>query len=280
MPDSVRWLTAWNWEPSVLLGLILFCSAYWISIGPRRHRFANSLPVAPRQIALFVAGAVAIFVALVSPLDAIGDHFLFSFHMTQHLLLTLVMPPLLLLGIPGWMLTPILRFRFFYAPARFFTAPLIALALFNVVFALYHVPALYDLTLRDHNIHIVAHFLLMASAVITWMPIVSPTRELPRLPYSAQILYLFAQSIPPTILGAIITFAESILYPTYAAAPRVFGISALEDQQWAGLIMWIPGAAIYLIALTIVFFRWFGKTDASSQDLQGRRDLEGLSKME
>ncbi|MBI3912716.1 MAG: cytochrome c oxidase assembly protein [Chloroflexi bacterium] len=270
MPESVRWLTAWDFEPSILIGLLLICSAYFASLGPLRRRFANSSPPEPRQIALFLAGAVAILLALVSPIDEIGDHYLFSFHMTQHLLLTMVMPPLLLLGIPGWMLAPFLRYRFFYAVGRSLTRAIPALLLFNVFFAFYHIPALYDLTLRDHNIHIVVHLFLMATALIAWMPICSPTPELPRLPFAAQILYLFIQAIPPTILGAVITFGTGILYPTYARAPRLFGMSALEDQQWAGMIMWIPGAGIYLTALTIVFFKWFGKTD-SGQTLEGSK---------
>ncbi|MBI3537244.1 MAG: cytochrome c oxidase assembly protein [Chloroflexi bacterium] len=265
MPADFNWLSVWNWEPSILLGLAALCGAYGLSIGRLRHRFQNSTSTPPRQIAIFFAGVMIIFFALVSPIDAMGDHYLFSFHMTQHLLLTLVMPPLLLLGTPAWMIEPLLRSRFFYALGRWITSALPALSIFNLLFGFYHLPALYDLSLRNEILHLIVHLALMISAVITWMPICSPTKILPRLPHSAQVLYLFIAAIPPTILGAIITFSDRVLYPTYLAAPRVFGISALEDQQSAGLIMWLPGATIYLIALTIVFFKWFNHSESVEQ---------------
>jgi putative membrane protein len=218
------------------------------------------------KIVLFFAGIFVLFIALVSPLDELGDVYWFSAHMTQHLLLTLAGPPLLLLGTPGWLLAPLLKNRAVLCVGRCLTSPVIALGLFNVVFALYHVPALYDLALRDDAFHIFMHLMLMATAVVTWWPVLSPVQELPRLPYPAQILYLFLESIPPTILGALITFADAVLYPTYQAAPRLFDVTALADQQAAGLIMWIPGTMVYLFALTIVFFKWFGQSDSGTQE--------------
>ena len=137
--------------------------------------------------------------------------------------------------------------------------------MFNLIFTAYHVPALYDLSLQNNTFHIFVHLLLMATAVIAWWPILSPMTELPRLPQPGQILYLFFDAIPPTLLGALITFGEVVLYPTYANAPRIFGISALDDQIGAGLIMWIPGAMVYLLALTIVFFKWFGSEDGAER---------------
>lgn len=256
--DSLLWLTDWNWSPSILIGLALFCGAYLYGVGPLRNRFKWADRIEPRQIALFLSGAFVIFIALASPLDEIGDEYLFSAHMAQHLLLILVMPPLLLLGTPGWLLRPFLRDAALARIGRFATAPVFALVSFNAIFTLYHVPAIYELALENDTIHIIVHLILMATAVITWLPILSPLPELPRIPPAAQILYLFLQSIPPTILGAIITFADTVLYPTYATAPSIFGMTPLADQQIAGLIMWVPGSGIYLLALTIVFFKWFG----------------------
>ena len=248
----------WNFDPSIILGLTLFIGAYLIAIGPLRNQFPNARPVPQGRVISFLLGALAMFIALASPIDEIGDHYLFSVHMVQHLLLMLIMPPLVLLGIPGWLLEPILQNATLTRMARFVTRPVTAIILFNTLFALYHIPALYDLSLQNHSIHIVIHLLLMATATISWMPILSPTQILPRLSYPLQIMYLFLQAIPPTLLAALITFADTVLYPTYARAPRIFGGTALEDQQNSGLIMWIPGTAVYLLALTIVFFKWFG----------------------
>lgn len=269
-PETL-WLTDWNFEPSILLGLILLCGIYLYGVGPLRRRFNWAPEIDKRQIALFLSGVFIIFIALMSPLDEIGDQFLFSAHMTQHLLLTLVMPPLLLLGTPSWLVRPLLEWRLIDSVARFITKPIPAFLLFNVIFTAYHVPALYDLSLQNNTFHIFVHLLLMTTAVISWMPILSPIEELPRLPYPHQIMYLFFGAILPTILGAIITFSESVLYPTYQLAPRLFGISALDDQMGAGLIMWIPGSTIYLFALSIVFFKWFGQDDGEkANEFAGR----------
>ncbi len=260
------WLTDWNWAPSIILGLVLLCGVYFYGVGPLRRRFGWAPEIDTRQIALFLSGAFIIFIALASPLDEIGDHYLFSAHMVQHLLLTLVAPPLLLLGTPAWLLRPLTAWRLIAGVGRALTRPIAAFLLFNVVFGAYHVPALYDLALQNDTVHIFIHLLLMATASVAWMPILSPLEELPRLAYPAQILYLFFQAIPPTLLGALITFSEAALYPTYLNAPRIFGISAIEDQQIAGIIMWIPGSVVYLLALTIVFFQWFGREAGSGDE--------------
>lgn len=248
----------WNFEPSILLGITLLIGGYVAAIGPLRKNFPNARPVSNGRVISFCAGVFAIFIALVSPIDSIGDHYLFSVHMTQHLLLTLVAPPLLLLGIPTWLVHPLLAQPLLAHLMRFLTRATPALLLFNFVFVAYHIPAVYDLSLQNEPIHITIHILLMLTATLTWMPILSPLPELPRLAYPMQILYLFLAAIPPTILAALITFSNDIIYPTYRAAPRIFGIPALEDQQIAGVVMWIPGTGVYLLALTLVFFKWFG----------------------
>jgi putative membrane protein len=230
----------WNLHPSLLLGITYLVGAYLAATGPLRQNFPGARPVTRGRILSFLLGAFTIFIALVSPIDEIGDHYLFSVHMLQHLLLTLAMPPLLLLGTPDWLLRPLLQAKPIARVARFLTRPTIALALFNVVFAAYHIPSIYDFTLHNEPAHITAHLLLMATATITWMPILSPLPEFPRLSYPLQIFYLFLEAIPPTILASLITFAGDVIYPTYASACR-FGVSALEDQQVAGLVMWIPG---------------------------------------
>ncbi|MBI5030013.1 MAG: cytochrome c oxidase assembly protein [Chloroflexi bacterium] len=271
MSSTNLWLTEWNFEPTVLVGLILLSAIYLYGVGPLRRRYGWAAKIDKRQIALFLSGVFIIFIALISPLDEIGDYYLFSAHMVQHLLLTLVMPPLLLLGTPSWLVRPLLEWRLIHSTARWVSKPILAFLLFNVLFTAYHVPTLYDLALQNEMFHIFVHLLLMATSVVAWLPILSPMQEFPRLPYPHQILYLFFGAILPTILGAIITFSDSVLYPTYRVAPRVFGISALDDQMAAGLIMWIPGSTIYLLVLTIVFFKWFGQDDGEkANEFAGR----------
>jgi putative membrane protein len=245
----------------VLLGITLLVGAYLAAIGPFRPRFRNADHVERVRVFAFLLGAFVMLFALVSPLDEIGDRYLFSVHMTQHLLLTLVAPPLMLIGTPGWMPRPLLRDPVIWRAARFFTNPFVAFALFNINFLVWHLPPFYEATLQNDTIHILEHLLFIGTAFLNWWPILSPLPELPRLPAPAQILYLFAQALPATILGAFIVFAPIPLYPTYAAAPNIFGIDPMNDQQFSGLIMWMPGGMVYLLALSIVWFLWIDREE-------------------
>lgn len=247
----------WNFDPSLVLGIAFLAGLYALSATRWRPHFPGGQPLTRAQVVCSLLGLLALVIALVSPVDYLADHDLLSMHMVQHLLLTLVMPPLMLLGTPGWMLRPALHVPLALPVLRRLTSPIAAFLLFNGVFSGWHVPGLYEWTLENETVHIVEHLLFMATAFLTWMPIASPLPELPRLPYPAMVLYLFLQSVIPTVLGGLITFADDVLYRTYALAPRVWGMSALEDQQSGGLIMWIPGAFIYLAALTAVWFIWF-----------------------
>ncbi len=258
-------LTTWNWSPSIWIGTGLFVGAYLGAVGPWRRRFRFSEPASRAQVIWFLAGAAVIFLALASPLDDLGDEFLFSAHMTQHLLLALVAPLFLLLGTPGWLLRPLLRFRLVARAARTLTAPLAYFAVFNAVFMIWHLPVLYEATLHNESIHIFEHLLFIATGVLNWWPVAGPLPELPRLSFPAQLLYLFLDGLPMTILGALVVFAPTVLYPTYAAAPRLVGWDALTDQQIAGLVMWMPGGMIYLAVLGAVFFDWMGREERAEQ---------------
>lgn len=260
----------WSWEPSVLIGLASMTGGYLAGVGPLRARFAGSAPVEPSRLAMFLLGVLVLFFALVSPLDTLADGYLLTAHMIQHLLMTLIAPPLLLAGMPGWLLRPLLRLPLALPIARTLTGPVAAFLLFNMTFAAWHAPNLYERSLGSLPVHILMHVMFFGTAVLTWWPIFSPLDELPPLPAPGQCLYLFFESLPPTVLGAVITFAGDVLYPTYAAAPRAWGLSPLNDQQLAGLIMWIPGALVFFVVLTAVFFRWLNR-DEFEPSPDGRR---------
>jgi len=104
------------------------------------------------------------------------------------------------------------------------------------------------------------------TGLLSWWPLLSPVRELPRLSYPGQMLYIFLIAIPAGLLSAVLVFAERVLYPSYTAAPRLWGLTALADQQAGALVMMLPGKAIYLIALTIVFFIWFNEEEPVGQE--------------
>ena len=209
----MNWLTAWTLDPGLILGLVVLLEAYVIGIGPLRRRYRLGAPATKRQITWFALGYLALVVALVSPLHALGEVYLFSAHMVQHILITLVGPPLLLLGTPGWLLSPLLRIPLVETLARNVTSPVFAFLAFNGAFALWHVPSFYDAALNRELLHTLEHGSFFGAAVLMWWPILSPMSELPRLPLGFQAFYLFLLSIPQKIIGALITFASEVLYP-------------------------------------------------------------------
>ncbi len=274
----MNWPVAWTLDPGLILGLVVLLEAYVIGVGPLRRRYRLGPPVTKRQITWFALGYLVLVAALVSPLHALGEAYLFSAHMVQHVLITLVAPPLLLLGTPGWLLSPLLRIPLVRTLARSVTAPVFAFLVFNGAFALWHVPSFYDAALNQELLHTLEHGSFFGAAVLMWWPILSPMSELPRLPLPFQTFYLFLLSIPQKIIGALITFAGEVLYPTYEIAPRVAGLSALADQQLGGIIMWVPGGLIIFGVFTTLFFLWMGPSDPGptlvvpAADTPGRRN--------
>ena len=243
-------MNAWNtWDlhPTVVIGLVLLGGLYV---------YLGGLEAPRRKVAAFAGALLVIFGALNGPLHNLSDAYLFSAHMAQHLLLTLLFPPLLLYGTPAWVVRALLRPRWVMALGRVVTRPLPAAALFTAPIVLWHVPAFYEAALRNHSLHIVQHLVFVTTAVLMWWPILSPVPELPRLPYLGQMLYLFLLGTPMMAVAALITFAERPLYEWYALAPRFMGLSAVEDQRLGGLLMWVPGGLFYWGAMSVVFFRW------------------------
>ena len=273
--DSL-WLD-WNFNPVTLLGIALFTCAYFYALGPLRRRYGWAETVSRGQVAAFVAGTVIFSLALISPLDAIGDRYLFSAHMAQHMLICVVTPPLWLIGTPSWMLAPLFRRPAVARVARWLTHPAVAFALFNGTLWLWHAPALYDATLSNEYLHIFEHLTFVATALIFWWVVLGPLPAIPRLGYGASILYLFVACQPMVALGALLTFAAHPLYQPYVVAPRLDGISALGDQQAGGLIMWLPTNIPYLAVLSVKFFRWIGEQDLSERRAAGEFDESGLA---
>ncbi len=192
-PQAVPAWNRWDLHPSVVAGLALLGGLYV---------FLGGLRSARRHVASFLGALVVLFLALNGPLHNLSDTYLFSAHMGQHLLLTLVFPPLLLYGTPAHVIRPLLRPRWVMALGRVVTRPLAAALLFSGPIVIWHVPALYEAALRHHNLHIAQHLVFLTTAVLMWWPVLSPVPELPRIPHLLQMLYLFLLGIPMSITGA------------------------------------------------------------------------------
>jgi len=243
----------------VVIGLLLLACAYCWGVGPVRRRFGSADRFPRAQALAYFGGLTVIGVALNGPLHALADRSLFSSHMIQHLLLMLVAPPLLLAGMPGWLLSPLLSARGVARIGRALVQPIAALAIPNAVLAAWHLPLLFDWAMREHGLHILQHLMLMGGGLLMWWPILSPAPELPRLSPPAQMLYLFIAGLPMALVGALIALADDVLYPFYGAGPQAWGLTPLADQRAGGVIMWVPGTLVFLVALTAVFFRWAGE---------------------
>jgi putative membrane protein len=238
---------------------------YFYGIGPWRRRHGLGPPASPWQVASFSAALLVLLVSLNGPVHDLSDYYLFSVHMVQHLVLTLLFPPLLIMGTPGWLLRPLVRRPSVLALGRALTRPWFAALLFSASLAVWHLSPFYDLMMRNHEVHIFTHLMFMVTATIMWWPAMSPLSELPALRPGMGMLYLFLVGIPMQLVGALITFADSVLYPWYSAAPRTWGLSPLDDQQLGGLLMWVPGNLWMFAAVGVLFFKWARQEEAANQ---------------
>lgn len=245
-----------SWHHEVTFLVLLAQLLYLAAMGPLRARYGWGPPVPPSKVLFFSLGMLAAFISEATPLHTLSEEYLFSAHMLQHVILTKVMIPLMILGMPDWALRPLLTWGPVAKVWRFCTSPVIALMLFNGVYTLWHMPYLYEAALWNHNIHILEHILMEVTAVFMWWPLTSPVPEFPRLPEPAQILYVFFMSVAQIGVFAVVTFSESVLYQFYQSAPLLLGISLEADQQLAGVVMKVGGMIIFLFVVTVVFFRW------------------------
>lgn len=265
MTTSQLLWSAWVWEPSVVVGCSALVAGYLVLARPLTARAGY-----------FFAGVAVLLFSLVSPLDVLGDGYLFSAHMAQHLLLILVAPPLLLLGLPTatvkWTLGRLPGARL----GRALVHPVVAWALSTGIMFVWHLPALYDLAVRNELVHVAQHLLFLGSATLFWWPVVDPGAapgEPPLLPPWVTLVYLFAAFGASSLLGIILTFAPAGLYPVYTAPDDYLGIvpllregwglSAAADQQLGGLLMWVAGGAFYLLPIIAVFGRWMSQPETA-----------------
>jgi putative membrane protein len=272
---------SWHWHPDVFFVCALMLGGYAYAMSGLRTEVSDAMRVKWWQVACFVAGVASIYVVSIWPIHEISESRLASVHMFQHLVYTMVAPPLLIWGMPSWLLRIPLRNKPTFAVARVLTYPLVAFALFNAVQLVTHFPSSVDLALSVHWFHLVVHVLLVSSAVLMWWPVLSPLDELPRLSYPLQMGYLFVQSLIPAVLAAFLTFSDGVFYDAYADAPRMWGLTPIEDQQFAGFVMKVLGSIILWGFIAYAFFRWYeeeSKADRGPtwEEVQAEMDRLGL----
>jgi putative membrane protein len=261
-------LGAWSFEPGVVLPLAV---AGWLYVRGIRALWRSAAPgrgVRGREVTAFGLGWLALAIALVSPVHRWGEA-LFSAHMVQHELLMAVAAPLLVLGRPlipwlwalpaGWR-RPVGRLAS-APPVRSgwqgLTHPGVAWTLHAVAIWGWHLPALFQATLRSETVHALQHASFLGTGLLFWWTVLE--RRHGRLGWPGAVIALFTTAVHTGLLGALLTFSNRLWYPIYAPATAAWGLTPLEDQQLAGLIMWIPGGLAYLIAALALLASWLGE---------------------
>jgi cytochrome c oxidase assembly factor CtaG len=276
-------LSSWPSEPGLLISLALTAAIYlrgWFRLHrrePQRWRLG--------QPAAFLGGLIAILLALASPIESFS-FLLLQVHMVQHLLLMMAAPPLLWLGEP---LFPFLRGlprpvrTYWIAPLfrspvlrRFLghlTYPVTALIVYIGATWLWHLPPIYDVALRSSSLHYVQHVTFLGAGLIFWYPVVRPYPARPHWSRWLVLPFLFLADVQNTVLAAVLTFSDRVLYPYYAEVPRLGGISAVDDQATAGILMWVPGSLAFLVPLFWIATRaLFGRESSSLRDASRKHD--------
>jgi putative membrane protein len=275
MPAAVAFPT-WAPHPDVWLLVGLFAAGYAIGIVRLGPRWATpGLAVVTRfQITCWSLGVFAMWLASDYPIHDIAERYNFSVHMVQHLIFTMVVAPLLLLGMPAWLMRRVLSPRWLFDTVRTLSRFIPALLIFNVVLVFTHWPLIVNEALTSGWVHFLIHALLLVSSLIVWMPIVSPLPEIPRLAPVMQMLYLFAWSVVPTVPASFLTFGSSPLYKFYEHVPHLFGFTTLEDQQAAGLIMKIGAGLLLWGIIAVVFFRWASEEERANTPRHGLDEMD------
>lgn len=255
----------WSIQIDVLVLCIVLEWAYLWAVHSLRFRVMDAGRVKRSQILYFTAGVAALYLAAGGPMHDLADGRLVSAHMAQHLVLMMIVPPLFLAGIPSWVWQSLLRRQRALEVGRFLTHPLVALALFNGVFFLTHLPEAVDLQLESWLFHVTVHTAQILSGMVMWWLILSPVKELPRLTYPYQMGYLFVQSLIPSVFAGIFTFANGAVYEAYDVTPRFWGLSISEDQQIAAAIMKLAGTLVLWSFMGYAFFKWYSEEEADAR---------------
>ncbi|WP_019020674.1 cytochrome c oxidase assembly protein [Modicisalibacter luteus] len=264
----------WNTAASTLLPLLLGVGFYVLGVFRLWHKAGVGRGIPVFRAAVYGLGMLTLIVALVSPLDMAANA-LFSMHMTQHLLLILVAPPLLISGNPDvallWALPH--RWRAGWGRceqrlARSLTGgkgALIVVLLATGVLWAWHLPQLYDLAVRNEAVHWVEHAGFLITALLFWITVLR-IRPREHIDNGMRILYVFGMALQGSLLGALITFATRPLYQSHMTVPSQWGLDPLADQQVAGLIMWVPPAMLYMGVVAYLFVYWLNAAATRNEE--------------
>ena len=262
--------TAWNTNP---LPTILVLLAAYVYLNGLSNWDRPTHPVNNWQKASFLFGLFLVFFALQSPLDPISDHLL-SFHQMQHFILRMVAPMFILLGapltpmlrgMPAWarqgIIRPMAKNHYVRQVYRLLTNPIFTIFFFLGSLYLWQFPGAFNLALRNDEVHALMHLTMSLSGFLFWWVVIDPPPHRSRLHYGLRVLYLGLIVLPNTLLGAAITFSDGLIYSAYADVVQPYGLSLETDQQLGGLMLWVPGDMMSIVAAGIVMIMWYQREE-------------------
>ena len=246
----------WHTEPLLLISLLTIGWFYALCVGPLRKFFASDTSLPIGQAILFYLGLIIAYLAVGSPLDQLGEQFLFSAHMVQHMLLIYFSPVLLMLGTPSWLIDWLLKPKMVHRPMQVLTHPVCGGIAFTFIYTAWHIPVLYEAALHNKRIHVLEHWTMFFLAVLMLWPYLTTSKCVPRCSYKIRVLAVFLLMIGQLPVFAFLSFSGETLYPTYAWAPRIIDLDSLNDQILGGIIMKVVNMVFSLTLIGISFYMW------------------------
>jgi putative membrane protein len=244
-------LTDWTLDPLQLAPVLLAAAAYAMRARTLRRR---RTPMAGYRIFLFALGIVLLLIAFASPVAAIGEEELFSFHMLQHVIIGDLAPLCLLAGLSGPMLRPLLAFRT-VERLRVLANPVVALPIWAANLYLWHAPFLYEAAVRHSSVHALEHVCFFAGGLVMWLPVLETLPAPEWFGTGPKLAYIACVRVVETVLGNVFVWSGTVFYGVYAHGDELWGISPLQDQGLAGAVMMIEGSIVTIVALAWLFLR-------------------------
>lgn len=285
------------WSPVFIISTLVVIAIYFFITIKKRHLFKGNQPLSKKEASAFVIGMVLLYIVKGSPADLLG-HILFSVHMAQMALLLMLVPPLLIAGIPVWIWKPIVENKFVQPSFRFFTKPLLALIVFSGLFSIYHIPLIFDVIKQNEFYHSLFTLILFLSSMFLWWPIMNKLQGEHQVHGLSKIGYIIGSAILITPACALIIFADEPMYATYTngdawlkamelcvpastlsgltlSGPELFtNMPPVDDQQLGGVIMKIIQEIIYGVLLAMVFFQWYKSEQENAEEITNNALLE------